>query len=49
MICEGGTIRFRDDQMRKDVIYKFCALDYQECQIYQTLSAYHNRNGKTRD
>lgn len=43
VICEGGTIRFRDDQMRQDLIYKFCALEYEQCQIYQTLTRYHER------
>jgi hypothetical protein len=49
VVCAGGIVRLNDDQMRRDWICKYCALDYRECQIYQTQTAYYNRNGKTRD
>lgn len=46
VICEGGIIRFADDQMRREWMYQYCALDYQRCQIYQTRCKYHNKNRK---
>lgn len=46
IICEGGTIRFRDDQMRREWLYEYCALYYTECQFYKTLARYHDREHK---
>lgn len=48
VICEGGTIRFKDNQMRKDLVYKFCGLNYQQCQIYQILCEYYRRQNEPR-
>ena len=42
--CEGSVRRLLDEQMRRDVVYKFCALNYRECQIYQALEAYYERH-----
>lgn len=42
--CEGGTLNYRDRQMRRDLVYKMCAGDYQSCQIYQLLTESYDRD-----
>lgn len=43
ILCEGGTRRCADAQMRRDIAYTFCGGDYRSCQIYQLLCAYYER------
>ncbi len=47
-VCDDGTTRFKDAQMKREMLLGYCALDYQKCTKYQLLTAYYERENQKR-